>query len=487
MNELELVLKIGVALTAEKDLNKLLDLILLESMKVSHADAGTIYLCKETELEFKITRNNTLGVYEGGDGGPSKLPPVQKKEENVCAYAAIHNQTVKIDDLDQATEFDFTGPRKYEKITGYRTKSMYVVPLVDVEGTVIAVMQLLNAQDKKGQAMAFQEKDLKVLQAVASQASVAITNAEYIQDTKQMIYSFVQVFMTMFEKQTAYNGHHTKNMVFYMEELVDYINEQYRRGKIGHHISKEAKEELLLSTWLHDVGKIVTPIEILDKATRLEENLNKIMHRLDYILAMKKIARLEGSILEEAWQKDKQQIQLAKLHIQEMNTKSFLTEEDMKLSKEIAKESYIDIHGEVQNWLEPAELDALMIQRGTLTAKERKIVEEHVVHTETMLEQIKFPKYFKHITKWASQHHECLNGKGYPRGIKADELCFESRMLAVIDIFEALTAKDRPYKSVLPKEMVFRILFEKVAAGDLDAEIVQFLQEMVEEKGILPG
>lgn len=484
-NELDLVLKIGLALTKEKDLNKLLNLILLESMNICHADAGVIYLCKETELEFKITRNNTLGIFEGIDGEPSRFPPVKKCEENVCAYAAIHNETVKIDDLDQATGFNFVGLKNDEKITGYKTKSMYIVPLADVEGTVIAVMQFLNAKNESGEYVAFRDQELKTIRSIASQASVAITNAGYIQEIKQMVYAFVQVLMTMFEKRTAYNAHHTKNMVFYMDQLVDYINEQYRLGNASHYISKQAKEEILLSTWLHDIGKIVIPLEILDKATRLEGHFDEIMDRLDYILAMKKIERLEGKISEEQWKEDERWVGFSKQHIRKVNSASFVTDEDIQISKEIQLRSYEDIHGESHSWLRPIELDALMIQRGTLTAAERKIIEEHVVHTEAILKQIKFPKQFKHVAQWASQHHECLNGKGYPRGIGSDELCFEARMLAVIDVFEALLARDRPYKTSLSKETVFRILSEKVEAGDLDGEIVRMLKEMVEQKGLL--
>ena len=213
--ELREIVDIGIALTTEKNKNRLLEMILKKAMDISNCDAGTLYLYTGESLEFKIMKTLSQGVSKGENGEKIDLPPVPLQEENVCAYSAIHNELINIEDVYNSQRFDFSGPRKYDAITGYRTQSMIVIPMADAEAELVGVLQLMNAKDEAGNVIPFTEDAEFVLRSMGSQAAVSVSNMKYLEEIRKQLHSFVSAFATAVDERTPYNGSHTRKVAVY--------------------------------------------------------------------------------------------------------------------------------------------------------------------------------------------------------------------------------------------------------------------------------
>jgi len=284
---LENLLDIGIALSAEKDRDILLEMILTEARRITNADAGTLYLREKDCLTFKILHNKTMNSFQGGKGAPVNMPPVKLIKQNVSAYVALTGKTVNIADVYEAEEFDFSGPRNYDKITGYRTKSMLVVPMENHESQVIGVLQLINAMDANSEIIPFADRYQRIIESLASQAAIALTNAKLVEDIEQLFHSFVQTITTAIDAQTPYNANHSMRVALLAGELALAINESEEEIWRDKKFSKERHEQLVMAGWLHDIGKVATPLSVMNKSTRLEDGLNTVLMRFDYIYQAK--------------------------------------------------------------------------------------------------------------------------------------------------------------------------------------------------------
>lgn len=478
-NELREVVNIGIALTTEKDKNRLLEMILWKAMQISNCDAGTLYLYKNDALEFKIMKTLSQNVSKGEDGEQIDLPPVKMLEENVCSYSAIHQELINIEDVYYSDRFDFTGPKKYDVITGYRTKSMLVIPMADAEGELVGVLQLMNAQDENGEIVSFTEDDEFVLRSLGSQAAISVSNMKYVEEIKQQLYSFVSAFATAVDERTPYNGSHTRKVTAYASILADYINKLHRKGLCEEYFDKNRREQLELAAALHDIGKMIVPKVVMNKATRLGDGLERIEARFKLLKAYYDMDVLKGKISKEDGEQKKEYLQESLKFIQEINSAGFMPQEKLDRVKEIATYTYAS-EEEIIPYLTEQEVDCLSIIRGTLTDKERVTMESHVVMTGKILEKVHFNTHYENVKKYASTHHEFLNGTGYPNHLTADELETESRILTIVDIYDALTCTDRPYKQPMPKEKAFSILKSMVEEGKVDGQLVQWFEESLE-------
>ncbi len=473
------ILEVGVLLSSERDLNRLLEQILVCVMKLARCDAGTLYLLDGDALRFKIMRNDTLKTYSGGDGRDPELPPVPLSRENVCALALLENRTVCIEDVRNCEEFDFSGPIRYDAMTGYHTKSMLVVPMHNRSGEEIGVLQLINALDEEGGICAFAKDMTLVLESVASQAAITIQNVRYMEEIKGLFHSFVKVMSSAVDERTPYNGSHTRHMAAYGSRFVDYLNhlaEQEGRGRL---FSPSHKEEFLMSVWLHDIGKLVTPLEVMNKVSRLLPGQQEtLLHRMEVIRLRTEIACLKGQITNEEKERRIQKTYEATELIEQVNGAGFVTDEKLKELESLRKEAYIGEKGELCPWLLPEEFDLLSIRKGTLSKEERKIMEEHVSVTDMLLSKIRFSAELSHVREWAASHHELLDGSGYPAGRKAETIPQEVRMLTILDIFDALVADDRPYKPGMPVEKALAILKTMAEKeGKLDTKLTALFVE----------
>lgn len=481
MDNLREVVRLGTDLSAEKDKNRLFEKLLRTAMDITQCDAGTLYLYKEGALHFKVMKTRSLGISRGERGEKIDLPPVALKEENVCAYAALRRELVNIPDVYSSDRFDFSGPRRYDSLTGYRTGSMLVVPLEDTEIGLIGVLQLINKTDADGMLQAFSAEDEFILQSMGSMTAVSLSNMLYVNEIKAQMFSFVQAFATAVDERTPYNGTHTRKVTIYADLLAREINRRHDRQGEKEFFDDARREQLILSAALHDIGKMIVPLTVMNKATRLEEKLAMIKARFAWLSVCLERDRFSGRITPEEEQAKQQELKEDLSFIEEKNAAGFLPDDALERVRSIAEKRYLSPDGSCVPYLNDDETKCLLIRKGTLTAEERRIMESHVVFTDRILEKVRFSPKYAHTRQFAAGHHEYLNGCGYPKGLSADSLPLESRILTVVDVFDALTCTDRPYKKPIPGPKAFAILHDMAHAGQIEEELVSCLETALEE------
>lgn len=472
-------LEVGVSLSAERNYNRLLERILLCVMELSNCDAGTLYLLEGGALHFKIMRNNTMNTYSGGDGSDCGLPPVALNRESVCALALLDDKTLRIEDVWNCQEYDLTGPMRYDAITGYHTQSMIVVPMRNREGGKIGVLQLINAMDDDGQVCPFEDEIVLAVESVASQAAITVQNVRYIAEIRELFHSFVKVMSSAVDERTPYNGSHTRHMAQYGDRFLDFLSERRRRTGEGTPFTSAHKEEILMSVWLHDIGKLITPLEVMNKMARLlPEQYAEFQHRMELIRLHAEINCLRGAISPEEQEETVRAARAAQALVEAVNGAGFLPDERLAELDALHDRQWTDAHGVTHPWLTDAEYKMLSIRRGTLSEEERGIMEEHVRITDRLLSQIRFSGDLSHVREWAAAHHELLNGSGYPHHRRGDEIPEEVRIITILDIFDALVADDRPYKPGMPVEKALGILTAMAEKeGKLDPELTRLFIE----------
>lgn len=478
--ELQAVLDIGIALSKEKNRNHLFAIILEKSMDICNCDGGTLYLYEDGKLAFHTMKTLSQCIDKGGDGEPINLPPVPLKEENICAYAAIHGKPLNIANVYDSDMFDFSGPKKYDAMTGYHTESMMAIPLVNDDNQTVGVLQLINAMNDDGAVIPFSDSLEKVVYALASQTAIAITNMRYQEELKTQMWSFTEAMAEAIDARTPYNASHTRNVAKYCGLIADYINKLHEEGVEDDYFPVPRKEQLVMGALLHDIGKLVIPLEVMNKATRLDGREESIYNRLEKYALKAKIQFLEGKTDEQKENETLSQIDEAISVIKEVNAAGFLNDEVRARLEKVLAYTYSE-DGEELPFFTEEDKTNLRVIKGTLTEEEREIMESHVAMTERILSKVHFIGYFKDSPTWAVQHHECLNGKGYPKGLGEAELRAEARIVAVADICDALLATDRPYKKPLPKEKAFAILRNMAADGSIEAKYVEYLYKCIDE------
>lgn len=474
------LLEIGIALSREKDDDRLLGTILQEAMEMTSCDGGTLYVYDGESLRFHIMITKSMNFYKGGKDNPVDLPPVPMHLTHVAACSAMQNKLINIADVyEQNDEYDFSGPKRYDAMTGYHTQSMLVIPMEDDNGDVIGVVQLINAKDAEGNTIPFKKEYEKVIASLASQTAICMTNMKHAQEIMDLLDSFVRVMSTAIDARTPYNANHTKNMVRYGEKFLQFMRDTNNEWQMD----EQQEREFLMSVWLHDIGKLVIPLDVMDKESRLSKGLQEVEHRFEKIGLLAELAFARGELTAEGLEARKTLLEESRATILAANTAGFLPDETLEKIRSIASYTYIDTNGEEKPWLTEEELTCMSIRKGTLSDEERAIMQSHVSMTEKFLNEVKFPKRFSNVTRWASSHHELLNGKGYPRHLSQDEIEKEIRLLSILDVFDALTANDRPYKPPMPAEKAFFVLADMVKFGELDGKILELFKSSNAWKG----
>lgn len=475
--DFEKIINIGIRLSTEKDRNRLLRAILDNGMEITNCDASTLYLYEDGKLVFKFMKTLSQGVNRGMDKPIDDLPPVPMKEENVCSYAAIHREVVNIPDVYASSRFDFSGPRQYDSLTGYRTQSQLVVPLVNNENELIGVLQLINAMDEAQNVIAFDEQYELIIRSLGAMAAIELTNLSYVEALKTQIYSFVEALTTALEERTPYNAQHTRNVERYASMLADYINDLHAEGKCEKFFESGWKEQLMLAALIHDIGKMVIPLNIMNKATRLDQEIGRVDDRFKLLHALYEVDMLRGRITQEEYEQTTAQLREDLTFIHEIDTIDYVNDATYEHIQELAKKQHVSEDGSTLPYLTEREVSCLSIRSGTLTMEERKEMENHVVMTSKILDKVEFFKGFSMVPKWVGAHHEYLDGSGYPNRLQGDELDFETRLLTVVDIYDALAATDRPYKKPIPREKAIEILRSMAEKNKVDLRLVEWLNE----------
>ncbi|MFC1851497.1 HD domain-containing phosphohydrolase [candidate division CSSED10-310 bacterium] len=477
---------IGIALSVEKDIIHLLEMIVDEARSLSNADAGTLYILnkEKTHLSFEILQNDTMGTRLGGTSGkPISLPEVplyiEQKENysNVSSYVALTGKRINIKDVYETDRFNLTGTRKYDASTGYRSKSMLVIPLKNHENKIIGVLQLLNAMDEEtGKVVAFSSEYEDLIVSLASQAAIALTNVQLLQELKDLFYSFIKSIATAIDEKSPYTGGHINRVVALTMMIADEINKCQHEPFKDVQFDEHELDELRIAAWMHDVGKVTTPEYVVDKSTKLETIMDRIYFvetRFQLIEKMFENQALQQKISVLQQGHDQQNkirqieaelvLKIAALReefsfIKSCNrTGEFMSDDKIDRIKEISRKTYPSTTGP-QPYLTENEVENLCIRKGTLLQTEREIIENHARMTLKITEQLPFPEKLSRVPEFASGHHEKLDGSGYPKGLSAADLPWQSRIMAIADVFEALTAKDRPYKEPMKLSQALKIL-----------------------------
>lgn len=481
---------IGIALSAERDIGRLLELIVDAARELTNADGGTLYIVSDNkeELYFSIIQNNTLNIRQGGTGDPISWESVRLKNHdgtpnysNVSAYAALSGMTVNIPDVYKAKGFDFQGPRQFDSSTGYRTISMLVVPMKDHENEIIGVLQLLNAMEKAtGKVIPFSKEMEEITESFASQAAVALTNRRLIQDLENLLRAIISTIAVAIDEKSPYTGGHIRKVAGLAMAIAEKINKADYPPFKDVHLDEAQMKELEIAAWLHDIGKIATPEHIMDKSKKLEtifDRMELIKTRFEVLKRDYEIERLSGVARDpsaEAIDELKREIEfLEKVNCGDEG----LTDEMRSRIEAIGKRRWM-MDGVEEAFLKEDEIENLSIRRGTLTDKEREIINAHAAITHRMLSGLPFPKKMANVALYAASHHERLDGKGYPQGLTEKELPIQARIIALADIFEALTAADRPYKKGKRLQEVIEIMASMARNRQIDPDLFElFIKE----------
>jgi HD-GYP domain-containing protein (c-di-GMP phosphodiesterase class II) len=487
------LIDLGIALSAERNHDRLLEQILLGAKELTNADGGTLYLRTDDDrLAFEILRNDTLGVAMGGTTGkPITFPPLklyrddgQPNHNNVATYVALSAQTINIVDAYDTANFDFSGTKAFDEKTGYRSKSFLTLPLKNHENEVVGVIQLINARvPGEATVIPFSESIVPLVEALASQAAMALENQRLIQDQRNLFDAFIKMMASAVDAKSPYTGGHCQRVPVLTEMLAEAACQETTGPFADFKLTEDEWYELQVAGGLHDVGKVTTPVHIMDKSTKLE----KICDRIDQIRTRFEVLKRDvelaywqavaGGADAEAEQ-EKRDKELAALDedftfLATSNVGGeFMADAHIERVGQIAKRRFSESGGE-QTVLSEDEVMNLCIRRGTLNDADRKIINDHIIVTIQMLESLPFPKMLKRVPQIAGGHHEKMDGTGYPKGLKREDMSVTARMMGIADIFEALTAADRPYKAPKTLSDSIKIMGFMKKDQHIDAELFE--------------
>jgi len=480
---LEQLNEIGAALSQEKDTDHLLEKILIAAKAITRADGGTLYLKESSDegerLKFKIMRTDSLGIAMGGTtGSPISFYPVhltgkdgKPNNKMVAAYAANTGKTVNIADAYSEEGFDFSGTRNFDKKTGYRSKAFLTVPMKNHLSEIIGVLQLINSKDPAtGESGPFSNSDQRLAESLASQAAIALTKGQLIDQLVRLFESFIALINTAIDEKSPYTGGHCQRVPTLTMLLAEAVNETSEGPLRTFNMTDADRYELKIAGLLHDCGKVTTPVHVVDKSTKLQtifDRINLLDTRFEVLKRDLEIAALKQKFdlvrqtsaqdvdvrdrlgkIEQASRESLQQLESDREFLRHCNVGAeFMPPEAQERVKQIGTgHKWIDVSGGTADFLTEDEIENLTISRGTLTHEERETINHHIVATIKMLEALPWPKHLRNVPEYAGGHHERMDGKGYPRGLKREQMSVQARVMGIADIFEALTAKDRPYK-----------------------------------------
>ncbi|EER60515.1 metal dependent phosphohydrolase [Acidovorax delafieldii 2AN] len=500
---------IGAALSRERDIDRLLESILEAAKTITGADGGTLYRVTEdhSALRFEIVRTDSLGIRLGGTAGrPTDFPDLPLRHADgtpndslVAAYAAIHDRTVNIADAYSAQGFDFSGTRAFDQRTGYRSQSFLTVPMRNHDHELIGVLQLINATDGlTGQVCEFSEADQSLAESLASQAAIALSNRLLITQLERLFESFVNLINLAIDEKSPYTGGHCQRVPALTMMLAEAADATTDGPLADFRMTERDRYELKMAGLLHDCGKITTPVHVVDKATKLQtlyDRIGLIDTRFEVLkrdaelaalrrqLALRPVADARAEMRElQALQHEMRALESDREFLRRCNTGSeAMQPEDQQRVRDIGtRREWRNVDGVQTHFLTAEELENLTIRSGTLTQAERDTINCHIVATIKMLETLPWPRHLKNVPEYAGGHHERMDGKGYPRGLTREQMSVQARMMGIADIFEALTAADRPYKRGMTLSQALAIMARMRDGGHVDPDLFDvFVREGV--------
>jgi HD-GYP domain-containing protein (c-di-GMP phosphodiesterase class II) len=498
--------RIGVALSTERDLLTLLELILTQARRLSSADAGSLYLVEHHDdapstLRFKLSQNHTLPSL------PFSEAVIPLDHASLAGYAAATGEPLIIPDVYLLPEdVSYKQNRSFDEKFNYRTKSMLVIPMRTHRDEVIGVLQLINRKRSadsrltsndvvEREVLPFDQRSVDLVSALASQAAVAIENGRLYEDIERLFEGFVTAAVTAIESRDPTTSGHSSRVATFtcgLAEAVDRVDSgPYRALRF----SREQMKEIRYAGLLHDFGKVGVREQVLVKQKKLyPSDLAIVKHRFQFLLQRADL-RYERERAEYLFAHGKERYQDALQHLDGMrraeredllrfldsvvraNEPTILPEGTFEELTEINERTFVDFDGVEKPLLSDEELRYLMINKGNLDQRERREIESHVSHTFRFLEHIPWTSELKGVPGIAYGHHEKLNGRGYPRQVSGDAIPVQTRMMTISDIYDALTATDRPYKRAVPAARAIEILRSEAGEGSLDPALLDAFVE----------
>ncbi len=499
--ELEELNRIGVALSSTRDISTLLNLILQKAREVTNADAGSLYLVeevteKERRLRFKLTQNDSVRF-------PFAEFTLPISEKSMAGYVALHGEVINLADAykippDRPYKFN----PKIDQDSHYRTRSMLTMPMKNAKGEILGVLQLINCKRDwgakltspemvEGEVKEFSPGDVRQAISLASQAAVAYENSKLYEDIETLFEGFVKAAVTAIEQRDPTTSGHSFRVSTLTVGLAEIVDRAGTGAYAAVNFTREQMKEIRYAALLHDFGKVGVREEVLVKAKKLYPmQLAVVQQRFDYIRKeleartqqrklktmlekSREVALSEIGLMDQEYERQLAEIDDYFQFVLQVNEPTVLPEGKFDKLIEIARRTYVDPRGSEHNFLNPEEVRYLSIPKGSLDPDERVQIESHVVHTFNFLTQIPWTREIKAIPMIARAHHEKLNGRGYPYQLKDHEIPLQAKMMTVSDIYDALSATDRPYKKALPPERALGILQMAVKDSEIDSELYQ--------------
>jgi len=498
---------IGISLSAERDIDALVEKILLAAMELTNADGGSFYSVVKANstplaqasrdrdhLRFDIVINRSLGIHWGGTTGSSiPLPHIDLVDENnrpdahTAVAASFHRgTTINVEDVRSTSDFDFSGTLDFDRRNGYYTRSTITVPMRNQEGDIIAILQLINAIENDA-VCAFDNESQLLVESLASQAALALSNKLLNKEHRKLFESLIELVARAIDDKSPHTAHHCRRVPELTMMLAKAAQRQTTGPLSDFSMTEDEEYELQVASWLHDCGKIAIPEWIVDKATKLEtpfDRVNLTDTRMEILLRDAEIDRLRGRIKrlmddtsapsdpDTDYQLRADQVREWRDTIRRSNIGvERMREADQQELIDMSRHSWFDMDGNQQPLLTEDELKNLLIPRGTLTPEERALCNQHIDITIGMLESLTYPAELARVPEIAGAHHERMDGTGFPKGLHGDEMPVQSRVMAIADIFESLTAEDRPYKKAMPLSEAMMILGKMKQNGHIDPDL----------------
>ncbi len=483
---------VGIALSKEANPESLLELIMLTAKDLCHADGGTIYsVTEDNHLAFEIVRTDSLSIAMGGMSGKEiTLQPVPlykldgtPNSSSIVAHCVLSDVTINIPDAYDADGFDFSGTKAFDKALGYRSTSFLTVPMKNHEDEIIGVLQLINSLDPEtNEPIPFDDNKQSLAESLASQAAMALTRNQLVEDMRDLFESFIKLIATAIDDKSPYTGGHCRRVPELTMAIADAVAACDKGPLAEFTMSESDRYELKIAGWLHDCGKVTTPEWVMDKATKLQtifDRIELLETRFELIKRDAELVKLRSIIngtdpadAEQAYHDTVKEIEDDLDFLRRSNVGGeFMSDEHLAHIDRIASKRWMGLDGREHPLLTDDEVRNLSIRKGTLTNDEREVINHHIVATIKMLESLPYPKNLKRVPEFAGGHHERMDGKGYPRGLTREQMSVQARVMGIADIFEALTARDRPYKKPMPLSVALDILGKMSLEGHIDPDI----------------
>lgn len=503
-DRLKEIQQIGIALSAERDLDRLLNMIVEKARHITHADAGSLYIVENgadgaKRLRFKISQNDSIET-------PFSEFTLPINTTSLAGYVAATSDVLNIADVYHIPEdAGYKFNRSFDDKFHYRTKSMLVVPMINRAGELVGVLQLINRkrnparkltpETAEAEVISFSPADAELVESLSSAAAVSLENAFLYEEIHRLFEGFVRASVTAIESRDPTTSGHSGRVATLTVGLAQKVD-RVDSGRLAVvRFSRQQLREIEYASLLHDFGKIGVREEVLLKAEKLYPGDFKLIEarfkfikkamEAEYLRRQNELLLTKGKRvpskalreLDEAYKRECAELDRYFQVICEANRPTILAEGNFEILQQLAQQKYRDLDGRELPLLTEYEVLNLSLPKGSLNEAERREIESHVTHTFSFLQQIPWTKELADIPQIAFLHHEKLNGRGYPNGVAADAIPVQSRMMTIADIYDALTASDRPYKKAVPAEKALSILEQEVKEGLLDADLFRVFVE----------